>query len=479
MTDKKNLPFYIISISVFIAWLIPSLLKDGMFMDGLLYAVASKNLAHSPGAWWHLHINNYLHSVFCEQPPLTFWIESFFFRVFGDSIYAERIYSFTTACISAWLLIKIWNLIYDDHSEIKNLSWLPLLFWITVPVCFWTYINNMEECTLSIFVLLSAWFILKSFKNKSPVPFLIAGGFCVFLCSFCKGIQGMFPIVIAGIHWLVYRQFSFGKMLLYTIILSAVPAVIYFFLLQNEASLEFYKAYYQSRLYNAFNSKAVYTTDSHFEILTTLLIELSISAGACMIMIFIFRKKLFKFDEIKPSYKIILLFLLIGLSGSLPLMVTLEQRRFYLVPTLPFFTIAFASVIAPGVSRMIQQINISGKFYIVFKRISIACFAGVLIYSCTQVGKTGRDTEMLHDVYAVGKFISPEKEITMHPSLGDEWSLQLYFTRYYDITLDGNQDNNHLFLIVPDTAKPDLQKYSEVNLNLKKYKIYKLLNGGR
>ncbi|HKR04174.1 MAG TPA: glycosyltransferase family 39 protein [Bacteroidia bacterium] len=476
MPDKKNLPFFIFAIAVFIALLVPSLVQDGMFMDGILYTVASKNLANGIGTWWNLHINNFMHSVFCEQPPLTFWIQSFFFRVFGDSIYTERIYSFVTACISGCLIIKIWNLIYEDKQEISKISWLPFLFWIIPPVCFWTYANDMEECTMSIFILLAAWFILKGFKSKIPVPFLIAGSFCIFLSSFCKGIQGMFPLAIAGIHWIVYRQFSFGKMLLYTFILLAVPAGIYFLLLQKESSYQFLKAYYDSRLYNAFTSPGVYTTDNHFEILIRLMNELLIPAAVCIIMIIIFRKKSLPRGATKPSWKIILLFLLIGLSGSLPLMVTLEQRRFYLVPSLPFFAIAFAAVIAPGISLLLQQMHINGKFYTVFKKISAGLVAGAIIFSITQIGNTRRDREMLHDVYAIGKIIPPGSDINMHPSFFDNWSLQLYFTRHFNISLNPNPEMNFLYLILPDTAKPDLQKYSDVHLDLKKYRLYKLSN---
>jgi hypothetical protein len=229
-------------------------------------------------------------------------------------------------------------------------------------------------------------------------------------------------------------------------------------------------------LYNAFTSPGVYTTDNHFEILIRLMTELIIPAAVCIVMIFIFKKKPLPAEATKPSWKIIFLFLLIGLSGSLPLMVTLEQRRFYLVPSLPFFAIAFASVIAPGISLMLQQMNITGKFYKVFKKISAGLVAGAIIFSITQIGKTRRDKEMLHDVYAMGKIIPPGSDINMHPSFYDHWSLQLYFTRHYNISLVLNPGQRNLYLILPDTAQPDRQKYSEVHLDLKKYRLCKLLN---
>jgi len=445
-------------------------------MDGLLYTIAAKNLSHGIGSWWNMHINNYSHPAFFEQPPLTFWIQSIFFKVLGDSIYTERIYSFITACISAWLILKLWNLVYNENSAIKKTNWLPLLFWIIVPFCFWTYANNMEECTMSVFILLSVWLILKGFKNKNPLPYLISGGVCIFLSSMCKGIQGMFPLALVVIYRVVYRDFSFWKMLLYSLILFAVPAAIYLLLLQMDSASHFFKEYFDSRLYKAFNVPGVYTTGNRFEILIRLVTDLSIPAGICLIMFFVFKKQSLNPGEIKPSWRIIFLFLLIGLSGSLPLIATLEQRRFYLVPSVPFFAIALASVISPGVSKMIQQININGKFYRTFKIISITLFIGVIIFSAAQIGKTGRDKEMLHDVYAMGNIIPGGTDIGMSPSLGDAWSVQFYFTRHYNITLVANPHRKFLYLIMPEAEKPDMEKYSEVKLDLKIYRLYKLMD---
>src|SRR4026207_251780 len=122
MVDKKNIPFFIFTLAVFFGLLLPSLVQDGMFMDGILYTVASKNLAHGIGTWWNPVISTHHLSQFHEQPPLMFWMLSFFFRVFGDSIYTERIYSFLTACFSAWLIIQTWKLIYKNKPQEKNMG---------------------------------------------------------------------------------------------------------------------------------------------------------------------------------------------------------------------------------------------------------------------------------------------------------------------------------------------------------------------
>ena len=83
---------------------------------------------------------------------------------------------------------------------------------------------------------------------------------------------------------------------------------------------------------------------------------------------------------------------------------------------------------------------------------------------------------MLHDVYAVGKIIPEGSDIGMSSSLSDQWSIQFYFTRHYNITLVANPGHKFLYLIMPGAEKPDLEKYTEVKLDLQMYKLYKLID---
>jgi 4-amino-4-deoxy-L-arabinose transferase-like glycosyltransferase len=474
MPDKKNLPFFIFSIAVFVLLILPWVLQDGMFMDGLQYAVAAKNLANGNGTPWNLFISKYMNSSFHDQPPLTLWIESAFFRMLGNSIYTERIYSFLTACISGILVMVIWKLIYQDKPEEKKISWLPFLLWIMPPVCFWSYANNMEENTMGIFILLSVWSVLKGLQQDGNLIYLIAGGLCIFLSSFCKGIQGMFPLALPFIHWLVCRNISFAKTIAYSFILFLIPALIYFVMFQNKEINDFYLAYFNARLYPTFNSLNTATTTTRFYIFFRLLSELSGPVLLCTILFFIFRLKSFNYKTEKSQRQIIILFLLIGISGSLPLMITLEQRRFYLVPSLPYYAIALASWIAPAISSGISRINSKNKYYRGFKFFSLFLLIASLIFSFLGIGKTKRDNDLLHDVYAIGSIVPHEADITIPPAIIPDWSMHLYFDRLYTISLDPDTLRKHpFFLMQKDMVPPDSKMYSEIKSGLKIYRIYK------
>lgn len=471
MAENKNKPFYIFTIALCIGLIVPALIQDGMFMDGILYTVASKNLAHGIGTWWTPQISATENIPFHEQPPMMFWLLSFFFRVFGDSIYTERIYALFTAVVAAWLITKIWKLLFDGDE--KKVYWLPLLFWIIPPVCFWTYANNMEECTMNLFILSATWFVINGLKNENIFLNFIIGGVLIFLSSLCKGVQSMFVLVIPFLHWLFYRKHSFVKMMWNCILLVGTVLLCYFIILQNDTIEASIRANFEARIVDTFNDPNAPTTGNRFYLMYRLLNELLGPAIICILMLLVFKIKKMKVLPLAQQ-KTGWLFLLIGICGSLPLMITLEQRRFYLVPSLAFFAIALASVIAPGVSRLVEQIDIKGKFYRRFSTIAFVFLFTAITVSALSIGKTKRDKDMLHDVYAIGKVIPQRSVIGIPDNLSGDYVLILYFARHYNITLVADKNQEQAFFLSPKNANvPDEKMYSEMNITLSQYRLLK------
>ena len=119
------------------------------------------------------------------------------------------------------LMVKIWDLIFAKEKELQKFSWLPILLWISIPVCYWSYQSNMMENTMGVFILLSVYFLLKFyFHPNSPrgkIIFFFLGGCFIFLASFTKGVPGIFPFALPGIYWLAFRNISFVNMILHTL----------------------------------------------------------------------------------------------------------------------------------------------------------------------------------------------------------------------------------------------------------------------
>ncbi len=481
--NKQNLPFWLFTIFIIIIQILPTLIQNGMFMDGLQYACVAKNLANGLGSFWHPYICSTWwkngSNFFLEHPPLVFGIQSLFFKALGNGIYVERLYSLCTAVITAFLIFLIWKTIFENDSETKNLAWLSVLFWIIMPVCFWSYRNNLQENTMGIFTTLSVYFIIKALKKEIKSTFyififLLLSGISIFLASFSKGVPGLFPIVTVFLIWLIYKNFSFHKMILYSAFLIFIPVVIYSLLLLNHDAYDSLIFYFKHRLLYRINEEP--TVTSRFYIILRLLIELIPAIVIGVILQIYLKITKTSYAKLNSKYKKhILFFFLLGLSGSLPLSATLVQRTFYLVPSLPYFAIGLAILCLGMIKKLIGLIDFEKKSFKKFKIFSIMLVSGGILYSGVQFGKAGRDIDTLNDVYLIGSIVPKESTINIESSIYKEWSFQFYLIRHFNISLDPSNNKIQQYFIKRKESKTILsENYRKIKLMTKKYDLFKM-----
>ena len=444
-------------------------------MDAMLYTSVSHNLSIGIGTFWfpQFSVSNVAGlSAFHEQPPLVFGIQSLFFKILGDSMYVERFYTFLTMVITAFLIKSVWSEIFKDQP-IKKLGWLPIILWITIPVCFWSYSNNMHENTMGIFTLSSVLMIFKSLRiNKYFFLYGLLSGLFIFLATLSKGIPGFFPIVVLFLFWIVTRKVSFFKILSLSVIILIIPFLLYLILFLLPESKESLSTYLFKRVLYRINEAP--TAEFRLWILYRLFTELIPQ----LILVFIFyiiskwkRSKLQTSGNIRYS----VLFILVGLSASAPLVLTMVQKGFYFVPALPFFAVGLSIIIAPFILTLIEKINLNSRSYYVFVYSSILVFIGSLTYSALQIGKTSRNEEILHDVYIIGKVVPQRSILSIPVESWNSWDLQCYFARYYSISLANNFE--HVYCIEDREAGSEIpSNYTKVDLPTVKYNLYKKEN---
>ena len=469
---QKQRPFWIFTAAVLVALILPTLMQDGMFMDGLLYACVSKNMADGIGSFWFPHFSKTLHAFFDQQPPLGFGILAVFFKLFGSSLYVERGYCFLTALANALLIATLWRSLFKQENEIKQLSWLPVFFWITIPVCFWAYSNGVMENTMSVFDLLAVLCVTRFFRTGSFAVFFLTGAF-IFLASLTKGIQGMFPLVSFFAGWIAYRNFAFGKMILYSVMLLLIPLAIYILLLQNDAAFGSLNAYLHNRVLNSIQN--VETDDGRFYLAGRLLSEL-IPMSVFSLILFLAGRKSKSAASPVPYYKRhFLFFILLGISASFPLMVTLEQRGFYLVTSFPYFAIAASALAAPYLSILLGKINVVSNGLKLFRTVSILLLAGALVFSFLQIGKASRDRDTIHDVHLIGAVVPRGDIMGGTPTLWSQWSFQEYLIRHYYISLGSTITHTNDYVILETgTSVPDSENMEKVNIPTLRYHLYKV-----
>jgi 4-amino-4-deoxy-L-arabinose transferase-like glycosyltransferase len=447
-----------------------------MFMDGLQYAAVSKNLAHGEGSFWRPHLsdtwNKSGNQAFLEHPPLVFGIQSLFFRLLGDSRFVERSYSFLTALITALLIILIWRLIYLNNKNIKETEWLPVMFWILVPVCFWSYQNNMQENTMGVFTLGAVYFELKALLKQRQKHFnLILAAIFITLAFFSKGFPGLFPLVLIPLYFIVFKQHGIRLTFLYTAeILLITLACIFLIVLTNPAATESMKFWLNERFLSRISGET--TTGNRFDVFWRIFTELMLPLILTVGILFTDRSK-WK-ENLSISGRNALFFVLLGLSATVPTVFTMVQKGFYLVPGFPLFAIGLASLSAPALAVALQKLNTSSLAFKWLRILSIALLPASIIFSVSQIGKVSRDKEILHDVYILGDIITPHTTVGADISLYTNWPFQLYLLRYFDISTEPTETGSPEYFISPKENKlsvpPGFQKIEIKTIKVNLYK---------
>lgn len=469
---SKYSPFWFISLAIAIVLVLPHLVQEGMFMDGNLYLSVSKNLSMGIGTFWEPIFSDSWEvagkETFHEQPPLFFAIEALWFKIFGYHILVERGFSLFTAIITAFVINKIWKHVNKDHPALTKVNWLPFLYWVSIPLIFWSFHNNVIENTLSIFTLISVYYIIKS-KDADQKRFfyLFLAGAVVFLASLTKGVPGLFPIGTIGLFWLVYRKGSFLKAVVDTLFVAAVVIGLYTVILNSsEVAYESLSFYFEKRLVGRINNAA--TVNSRFWVLVRLISDVAPIIGVSLVLLLIGKWKKFNFSI---QWKHVMFFLLVGISGSIPLMLTLVQKGFYFVPSLPYFAISIAFISAPVVSILIEKINTEKLGFRTFSIVSIVALIGSFSYSVAQIGKTNQDHNLLHDVKLIGAEVPHFSSVTISTGHNARWEFQTYLMRYYNICLDPNAESSCYYLRKKGNTLGS--EYQKLELNTKSYDLFK------
>lgn len=465
MHKNKYLPFYFIVLALFIGLTAKSLFTGGMFMDGLWYAVIARNLSDGIGSFWDLSFSKTMYVHFHEHPPLAFGLQSIFFTLFGDHILVERFYSFFTFLITGWIMVLIWKRTVD--KKYSSLAWLPLFFWVITPLITWCVSNNLLENTMMIFTSLAVLFIIKSHDDKRWLNLSLAG-VMLYLGFLTKGPVALFPLSLPFWILIINRNISFKRFVIDTLVISiaALAPVLIIYLIQPE-SIESLMAYFEKQVVGSL--KNIQSVESRFYILENLLSNL-IPVGILMLIAFLVNRRI-KFENKKSKWAFS--FFALGLSGVIPIMVSMKQSSFYMLAAIPFFCLAFADVIAPRVHYFTDKINYKGKGYRRFRWISYVLLTGTIIVTAVQTNRVDRDVVLVSDVKKVIEIVHDDVIITIPHEMSDYWNLHGYFQRYAKVSLDYDHQFDNKYLLVIKGYKGDLLEYfTKYPVELELYDLY-------
>ena len=435
-TRSNNTPFWLLLIGIALMLMSNSLLTEGMFFDGVTYASISRNMAEGQGTFWNPYYTQTLYPEFRQHPPLALSMEALAFKALGDHLWVEKLYSVLTFLLSGLLIALIWK---RTTNNIRW-AWLPLLFWIAMPLITWSATNNLLENTMSVFVMLSVYLMIVSYQRNSKL-WLFLAGIALFAAFLSKGFTGLFPLVFPIIYCIFddKRRWIQGPIdtLLLMVTVAVLSGVMFLFF---PPSFAYLKDYINLQVIGGGLHEA--TVSTRFYIVFSLLLQLIaplVIFSIILIMSKIINKDKYKVFEFTPDKKHFFSFLILGLMGVLPIMLSVKQRDFYMLAALPFFALAFGHLSLSIMNMMLLEIKPKTRNWMMIAS-SVVLLVGMVL-NISHIGKYGRDEALIEEVKNRMAEADGENIIEITPEEYTQWAKHAYYMRYGKISLNPNEQH--------------------------------------
>jgi len=463
--SKVNV-YKLIFLATAAALLLPNLGTIGIFGDGLIYAVVSRNLAMGLGDWWSLYYSDTIFAPFSEHPPLLFWLESTWFRLFGDYPWTEKSFSLVLGILMAASIRHFWKNIPGNQTNADE-WWFPALLWILVPTIHWAYPNNMLENLMVLFTSWAIWKVLNSDHYKTSLWV----GLLVFFAFMTKGLVGLFPLAAFCIKTISLKTTNWQQAILQTVLASCFFLALFGSTLLFEPARASWSSYFNTQLFATFSGERA--VQDHIQglpryyILLRVFTELFNPLLLSGLLYLIARKKGVIAAPIENGSGLKLFFILVALSATIPLLLSPKQHSFYLIPAIPWFIFALTLLIQQWVFPLFKYWSSKHWSYSLVRMIFATLLLAAFLFSAFRFGKPGRDASLIADIAKITVFTAGDNRIGLPSYLVRHHSLHAYFQRNHRISLHTDDQQAPYWISEKDSLIPD--DYQPCSLELQHY----------
>jgi len=432
------------------------LMRLGIHGDGVEYASVARNLADGVGTFWKPYLDDYLHPVFHEHPPLVFWLQSLCFRIFGNGPYLETFYGFFMGLIILFCTGLFWQQVRRDFQCPAVGSWWPMLLLVPLPIFTYTLPINRIVNTWTPLAILAAYLAyLGTIKSRHNVWFGILAGAAVYLGFIAKGPVAFFPLAVPSLAWLILKA-DFSKAVIATFLALITFAVILlatFYLYPD--SVKFWQGFWQAQIIASLKSERG-AARPHWHLLERWISEMIVPFLIAGVFLLAFKVP---FRKIRFNRQA-LFFLLTALAGSLPFLISTRQHSRYILHSYPLFVLCLAFVtenIAVQIESVLTKKNYMRLGLGIVTGIFLIAALASMLYNKDQVA---RRKPFYHDIY-LQKIKLPERiTVSACPKdmIYDDW-LFADMQRFYRNSLTPKMGNEYFLVakesncIVPDGYK--------------------------
>lgn len=471
----KKLPLvYFVILPIFLGLFVLPLMHRGMFIDGEIYAIISRNWAEGIGDTWHLYGDNL--QAFYGHPPLFFVLEGFFFKVFGDYFWVESLFNILLALgfiLLLWQIIRAINQNLLKTIDLHLLKFKHLLVPYVIVIFLaanevaHTFTSNLLDTLLGFFTLLTVYFSLCAYQKNSFICYLYyaLAGISIFLGYLTKGPVAMYPLVVPSLLFFFFKGKYKWKGLLWSfyVLVVALSCMGILFLLEPESFMAI-KLYHEIQVFPALKTNiskefidqggrgfnAYYWHERPWVwfkvVFVNILGSLFLFSGLLFAYLHFIVAKRRKIDysvfKEKPYRKLFFFGMMLFFSVSLPLMLSPYIVARYGLPISAIVAPLFAYLLTP----LLSQLYLPGVK--ILRGILLTLSLGILLVGIIRWGEPSRDPRLIKVVDMVSKYIKPREfifaddlslnhlnNIESSRLINNNMFYHLYFERYANIYL--------------------------------------------
>jgi 4-amino-4-deoxy-L-arabinose transferase-like glycosyltransferase len=420
--------FRVLAVTLLLALVVPRMIQRGMFLDGVTYAVLARNMAIGVGTLWAPSFSTTVYRTFHEQLPLGLGVESLAFRLLGDSLAVERIFSVAVLLATGVLMMALWRAFLP-----RRLDSTPLFFWVLPSVVTWAAINNMLENVQGLFTIAAVYALVRADQGATAgttAGWSAAGGVATLGGFLAKGPVGLFPLAVPPLLLLARRTARPGRVVVTWAVLLASASLAMLALFAYDPSRAAMAAFVESHLVPALQGRRGLPRTS-VDIARHLTLGIWARMAALLVVVGVVRWRQATRWRLERS---VVFFFAVGLVASLPVLVSPVLAGHYFVPAVPFFALAAGALAVPFLEvtsparagwRTSWPVAVAGG-------LAFAVAGVIMVHGTLEP----RDREMVRSLDALAGVMPASTTIGTCAAAAEDWGLHGYVQRFFRSSLD-------------------------------------------
>ncbi len=418
----RSRPLWLWTFAILLAATLPRLALPGMFLDGVTHAAVARNLALGQGSFWTPFYTATLHPAFHEQPPLGLWLLSLAFRLGGDHLAVERIFSVAMACVTLLCLVGIWRRVHAGDPEARAQAWLPVALWAASPLSSWGVVNGALENVQTAFTTAAVALVLRALSDRRPASGAAAlAGAAVLAGCLAKGPVALFVLALP-LCWPLFwrgdarRAAAVGGVLAATLLAGSLALALW------PEAREGLGQYLRQQLVPGVLGRRELGA-GRLGALSALALRVLLPMGALAALLRVLARG--TAPRAAGSARPAAFFLLGGLAASLPVLASAKQADRYLLPAVPLFALGVASLALPAARALAARLERRTRS----AAAALALIAATIAVSALELAGPGRDRARIDDLRSLAGELAPGEVVALCPALWTDWGLHAWGQR--------------------------------------------------